>query len=84
MNDIVTGEKSAEEARDYYAKEFLDFRRKKPTPYMDQLRFEPRDGTADSDGRLLSDQDLKQAVEEGNEGERIPIVTRRRVNRRRK
>ena len=28
MNDIVTGEKSAEEAREYYAKEFLDFRRR--------------------------------------------------------
>ena len=70
MNDVVTGAKSAEEAREYYAKEFLDFRRKKPTPYMDQLRFEPRDGTGDPDVRLLSDQDLKQAVEEGNEEER--------------
>lgn len=27
MNDIVTGEKTFEEAREYYAKEFLDYRR---------------------------------------------------------
>lgn len=65
MNDIVTGKKSADEARAYYAKEFLDFRRKQPTAYMDELRFEPGNRTADPDGRLLSDQDLEQAVEGG-------------------
>jgi hypothetical protein len=36
MNDIVKGQKSVEEARRYYSKEFLDYRRKKPTPYMDK------------------------------------------------
>lgn len=70
MNDIVTGEKTPEEARKYYAKEFLDFRRKKPTPYMDKLRFEPGDQTVDPDERLLSDKDLEQAVEEGKARER--------------
>src|SRR5690606_10288109 len=39
MHDIVTGAKSVEEARYYYAKEFLDYRRKKPTPYMEGLKF---------------------------------------------
>ncbi|MER9838651.1 hypothetical protein NKJ28_27385 [Mesorhizobium sp. M0145] len=39
MHDIVTGKKSVEQARDYYAKEFVDFRRKKPTPYMEKLQF---------------------------------------------
>jgi hypothetical protein len=65
MHDIVTGAKDAEEARAYYAREFLDARRKQPTPYMEQLRFQPGTGTADPDQRVLSDQDLEEAVEEG-------------------
>lgn len=69
MHDIVTGAKSVDEARQYYAKEFADFRRKKPTPYMEGLRFTPPDaGTADPDERLLSDEDLERAVEEGKQG----------------
>lgn len=68
MHDIVTGAKSVEEARAYYAREFADYRRKKPTPYMQGLRFEPGDASAaDPDERVLSDRDLQQAVEEGKE-----------------
>ena len=66
MHDIVTGAKTVEEARAYYAKEFLDYRRKKPTPYMQKLRFDSTDrNAADPDIRVLSDEDLKKAVEEG-------------------
>lgn len=66
MHDIVTGAKTADEARRYYAKEFADFRRKKPTPYMERLRFAPQDGgAADPDTRLLSDDDLEAAAKEG-------------------
>lgn len=66
MHDIVTEAKTVQEARDYYAKEFADYRRKKPTPYMEQLRFTPPAGTtADPDRRLLSDEDLQQAKQEG-------------------
>jgi hypothetical protein len=65
MHDIVTGAKTADEARDYYAKEFLDYRRKKPTPYMDGLRFDTSGGAADKDHRVLSDQDLERAKKEG-------------------
>ncbi|MDA8371175.1 MAG: hypothetical protein M0026_15100 [Nocardiopsaceae bacterium] len=69
VNDIVTGAKSVDEARAYYAKEFLDYRRSRPTPYMDKLRFEPGDEqAADPDSRVLSDQDLEQAAEEGGQG----------------
>jgi hypothetical protein len=39
MHEIVTGAKTVDEARRYYAKEFLDARRKKPTLYMEKLRF---------------------------------------------
>jgi hypothetical protein len=67
MQDIVTGAKSVAAAREYYAKEFLDYRRKKPTPYMERLRFEAGSGTADPDTRLLTDSDLEQAVKEGEQ-----------------
>jgi hypothetical protein len=65
-HDIVTGRRTVEEARAYYAKEFLDFRRGRPTPYMEKLHFTPTsDGAVDPDQRVLSDADLKRAVEEG-------------------
>jgi hypothetical protein len=69
MHDIVTGEKNIEQARQYYAKEFLDARRKKPTPYMEKLRFSPGENTADPDEPVLSEQDLEQAAAEGERNE---------------
>lgn len=66
MHDIVTDAKSVAEARAYYAKEFADYRRKKPTPYMEKLYFShDQSDTADPDTRLLSEEDLKQAEQEG-------------------
>ena len=65
-HDIVTGAKTVTEARDYYAKEFLDYRRGKPTPYMERLRFAPPSGgTADADFSLLTDEDIERAKAEG-------------------
>src|SRR5690606_14987364 len=62
-HDIVTGSNTVQEAREYDAKEFLDDRRKMPTPYMEDLRFEPHDHTAaDADQRILSDQDVARAM----------------------
>ena len=69
-NDIVTDAMTVEEAREYYAKEFLDHRRKQATPYMDALRFRPGGATRDADERVLSDEDLERAVEEGKGTER--------------
>jgi hypothetical protein len=65
MHDIVVGARTALEARDYYAREFLDYRRKLPTPYMDGLRFEPNADAADPDTPVLSEADLQRAREEG-------------------
>ena len=66
MHDIVTGVKGVQEAREYYGKEFADYRRKKPTPYMERLRFSPPQvKTADPDIPILSDDDLKEAEDEG-------------------
>ncbi len=66
MHDIVTGAKTVEQARDYYAQEFLDYRRKKPTPYMQGLRFGPQPHSTDPDTRLLSDEQLQQAKQQGS------------------
>jgi hypothetical protein len=66
MHDIVTGVKGVQEAREYYGKKFADYRRKKPTPYMERLRFSaPQEKTADPDIPILSDDDLKEAEDEG-------------------
>lgn len=66
MHDIVVGRRTVEEARAYYAKEFTDYRRKLPTPYMEGLRFRPGHGdTADPDVRLLSERDIDEAVRAG-------------------
>lgn len=71
MHDIVTGDKTVEQARQYYAKEFLDYRRKLPTPYMQKLRVpKPAAQTADPDVRILSAEDLKRAVHEGEQKSR--------------
>jgi len=68
-HDIVSGAKSVDEARNYYAKEFLDYRRNKPTPYMDELTISSSNGgTADPDHRVLSQEDLDAAVKEGKAG----------------
>jgi hypothetical protein len=64
MHDIVTGKRTPEDARAYYAKEFLDARRALPTPYMRGLRFEPgAEPTADPDVRVLTDEDLERAAQ---------------------
>ncbi len=66
MHDILAGDKTVQEARDYYALEFLDARRKRPTPYMDGLRFQTSTGPAtDPDVAVLTEEQLRQAVEEG-------------------
>lgn len=63
-HDIIEGKRSVEAARQYYAEEFLNYRKKAPTPYMSGLKFEAAGG-ADPDRRILSDQDLERAMEEG-------------------
>ena len=66
MHDIVSGVRTVEEAREYYAKEVLDSRRKEPTPYMERLRFDPQGpDAADRDVRRVSDEEVKSAAQEG-------------------
>lgn len=65
MHDIVTGAKTVQQAREYYAKEVLDAARGLPTPYMQGLRF-AADGreAADRDVVMLTEQDLERAKRE--------------------
>jgi len=71
MHDIVTGARGVDEARAYYGKEFLDYRRNKPTPYMEGLKFRPAEGdSADPDVPVLTDDDLRRAEQEGRERRR--------------
>lgn len=66
MHDIVDGRRSVEDAREYYAKEFLGFRKGEPTPYMEGLRFTPGDGSsADPGERMISDEELQAAQQDG-------------------
>ena len=65
-NDMIQGSKTVREARDYYAYEFLAYREKKSTPYMNSLRFRST-GKGDPDKSLLSDEQIKEAIEKGKD-----------------
>jgi len=65
--DIVTEERSVEDARQYYAKEFLDYRRGLSTPYMSELRFPGNAEAADPGKSIISDAELERAAKEGEE-----------------
>jgi hypothetical protein len=69
MHDIVTGQKTVAEARDYYGVEFLNARRKQPTPYMDKLNLNaPQDPAADPDVPIFTDAQIAEAEAEGKDG----------------
>lgn len=64
-HEIITSHRTVQGARDYYTQEFLDARRKQPTPNMNRLRFEPQAESSDPDTRSISQEEIDQAVEEG-------------------
>ncbi|MQA96978.1 MAG: hypothetical protein GEV11_20880 [Streptosporangiales bacterium] len=69
MNDIVNGDRTVDDARDYYAEEFLAVRRGDSAPYMEGLRFAPTGaGAGDPDARALSDDQLERASAQGGNG----------------
>jgi hypothetical protein len=65
MHELATGVKDVAAARAYYRKEFLGYRSKQPTPYMEGLRFTPIAWAADPDERVISDEELQRAEREG-------------------
>jgi len=64
-HEIVRRQRTVDAARSYYRKEFLDARRKQPTPYMEGLRFQPAQDSADPDTRTISAEEIEQAEGEG-------------------
>lgn len=70
-HDIVRGRRTVQEAKDYYAHEFLAYREKEPTPYMEGLRFTPESHAGDPDRPVLSDEQLEAAVAKGKAKARV-------------
>ena len=70
-HDIINSVKTIAEARNYYAKEFIGYRKKEPTPYMDKLQFKPVKLGGDPDKRVLTDIQLEAAVRLGKSKENI-------------
>ncbi len=62
-HEIVQGEKTVQEARDFYTQSVLAFRTNKPAPYMEKLLFTPQEDTGEPDHRTMSEQDM-QAIKE--------------------
>ena len=74
MHDMVTGQKTVAEARDYYGIEFLNARRKQPTPYMDKLNFSAADSpAADPDEPILSDEDMSESEAKSEGDSALPL-----------
>jgi hypothetical protein len=48
-NDVVTGAKSVEQARDYYARAITELKMGKKDPYVQKLQFSQQQRTADAD-----------------------------------
>lgn len=59
VHDIVTGKRTAQEARDYHVKEVLDATRGLPTPYREQLLVPPQVDTKDPGEQLLTEDELR-------------------------
>lgn len=60
-DEIVRGVRNVDSARDYYVTEFLNARTGGPTPYMEGLRFETQEDSADPDVRAISEEELAEA-----------------------
>lgn len=64
MHDIVTGSRTVEEARKFYAETATAFMMSRAAPYTEQLLFEvPMGGTADLDETMIAGAMLHQTVE---------------------
>ena len=58
-HDIILGKKNVEDARKAYVDIMVDYRAKKPTPYMDVLQFPEQKWTSDPDVTLITQEELK-------------------------
>jgi hypothetical protein len=59
-HDILHGKKTVEDARKAYVDIMVDYRAKRPTPYMDALQFPEPKNTSDPDVTLITPEELKK------------------------
>ncbi len=63
MHKIVTGKRTPEEAREFIAKEIVEYLLNRPAPYAEQFQFElPVGEQWDTDETIVQDAALDQAV----------------------
>lgn len=68
MHEIVTGQKTVEEAREAYAEQMSAFMLGRPAPYAEQLLFDPPRGeTVDPDDSVIAPQMIEQMKEKGKD-----------------
>ena len=58
-HDVITDRLSVEEAKDKYLQTLIDFRQKKPTPYMEGLQFEPSEKAGDPGRQMITKEKLE-------------------------
>jgi hypothetical protein len=59
-HDIIQNKKTVEEARKAYVDIMVDYRAKRPTPYMDALQFPEQKNTADAVVTLITPEELQK------------------------
>ena len=59
-HDIIRSKKTIQEAKKAYVDIMIDYRAKRPTPYMDALQFPEQKDTADADESLITPEELKE------------------------
>lgn len=61
--DIADGVRTVGEARRAYVQNMVDYRAGRPTPYMDDLQFDPQPAAADPDFAVTSAHELRTRAE---------------------
>lgn len=63
MHEVVTGKRTPAEAREFIAKEIVEFMMGRPAPYAERFQFElPKGEQWDTDESIVQDVKLKEAV----------------------
>jgi hypothetical protein len=63
MHEIVTGKRTPEEAREFIAKEIVEYLMNRPAPYAENFQFElPLGEQWDTDKTIVKDEELDQAI----------------------
>jgi hypothetical protein len=78
VHDIVTGRRTAHEARDYHVEEVLAAKRGEPTPYRDELLVPPQVDTKDPGEQVLTVEELR-TMADSDESLIAPLALARRA-----